>query len=108
MLIRIGELDSIITPPSPVVFPEDREIWNVHQSIDGGVAFGFPETPEDTAQAGLVSGKDNIIEWSIQDTYINAIHRQRNLFTSRISTSSGAVSGGIQAMSRTKTSALCI
>ncbi|GFZ20871.1 phospholipase D alpha 1 [Actinidia rufa] len=63
VLVRIRELDSIITPPSPVMFPEDREIWNVQlfRSIDGGAAFGFPETPEDAARAGLVSGKDNVI-----------------------------------------------
>ncbi|KAJ6711576.1 PHOSPHOLIPASE D [Salix purpurea] len=43
-----------------------------------GAAFGFPETPEDAAKAGLVSGKDNIIDRSIQDAYINAIRRAKN------------------------------
>lgn len=68
------ELDDII-PPSPVMFPDDRETWNVQlfRSIDGGTAFGFPESPEEAARAGLVSGKDNIIDRSIQDAYINAI-----------------------------------
>jgi phospholipase D1/2 len=48
------------------------------RSIDGGAAFGFPESPEDAARAGLVSGKDNIIDRSIQDAYINAIRRAKN------------------------------
>ncbi|KAJ1379213.1 Phospholipase D/Transphosphatidylase [Sesbania bispinosa] len=48
------------------------------RSIDGGAAYGFPETPEDAAKAGLVSGKDNIIDRSIQDAYINAIRRAKN------------------------------
>ncbi|KAJ6696348.1 PHOSPHOLIPASE D ALPHA 1 [Salix koriyanagi] len=43
-----------------------------------GAAFGFPETPEDAAKAGLVSGKDNIIDRSIQDAYVNAIRRAKN------------------------------
>uniref|UniRef100_A0A2N9J875 Phospholipase D alpha 1 n=1 Tax=Fagus sylvatica TaxID=28930 RepID=A0A2N9J875_FAGSY len=52
--------------------------WDLFRSIDGGAAFGFPETPEDAARAGLVSGKDNIIDRSIQDAYINAIRRAKN------------------------------
>ena len=48
------------------------------RSIDGGAAFGFPETPEEAAKSGLVSGKDNIIDRSIQDAYINAIRRAKN------------------------------
>ncbi|KAI4324718.1 hypothetical protein MLD38_030178 [Melastoma candidum] len=80
ILIRLQELSSIIVPPSPVMYPDDRDSWNVQlfRSIDGGAAFGFPETPEDAARAGLVSGKDNIIDRSIQDGYINAIRRAKN------------------------------
>ncbi|KAG5564446.1 hypothetical protein RHGRI_000588 [Rhododendron griersonianum] len=80
LLLPLRELDSIIIPPSPVMFPEDPEIWNVQlfRSIDGGAAFGFPEKPEDAAKAGLISGKDNIIDRSIQDGYINAIRRAKN------------------------------
>ncbi|GFZ11840.1 phospholipase D alpha 1 [Actinidia rufa] len=79
-LINLRELDDIIIPPSPVTFPDDRETWNVQlfRSIDGGAAFGFPDTPEDAAKAGLVSGKDNIIDRSIQDAYIHAIRRAKN------------------------------
>uniref|UniRef100_A0A1D1YKT4 Phospholipase D n=1 Tax=Anthurium amnicola TaxID=1678845 RepID=A0A1D1YKT4_9ARAE len=80
LLVQLRDLSDIIIPPSPVMFPEDTETWNVQlfRSIDGGAAFGFPETPEDAARAGLVSGKDNIIDRSIQDAYINAIRRAKN------------------------------
>ncbi|XP_062089853.1 phospholipase D alpha 1 [Humulus lupulus] len=79
-LLSLRELDDVFIPPSPVMFPDDRETWNVQlfRSIDGGAAFGFPETPEEAAKAGLVSGKDNIIDRSIQDAYINAIRRAKN------------------------------
>ncbi|XVE52200.1 hypothetical protein DITRI_Ditri02bG0103900 [Diplodiscus trichospermus] len=80
VLVQLRELEDIIIPPSPVMFPDDHEIWNVQlfRSIDGGAAFGFPDTPEDAARAGLISGKDNIIDRSIQDAYINAIRRAKN------------------------------
>ncbi|XP_057533919.1 phospholipase D alpha 1 [Amaranthus tricolor] len=79
VLVSLRELDDII-PPSSVTFPDDPETWHVQlfRSIDGGAAFGFPDTPEDAARAGLVSGKDNIIDRSIQDAYIHAIRRARN------------------------------
>ncbi|KAG0465326.1 hypothetical protein HPP92_019490 [Vanilla planifolia] len=80
VLVPLRDLSDVIIPPSPVMFPNDKETWNVQlfRSIDGGAAFGFPETPEDAAKAGLVSGKDNIIDRSIQDAYINAIRRAKN------------------------------
>ncbi|CAN1123806.1 Phospholipase D alpha 1 [Linum perenne] len=80
LLVQLRELEDVIIPPSPVMYPDDRDTWNVQlfRSIDGGAAFGFPETPEDAARAGLVSGKDNIIDRSIQDAYINAIRRAKN------------------------------
>lgn len=79
VLVNLRELDDIIIPPSPVTFLDDQETWNVQlfRSIDGGAAFGFPDTPEEAAKAGLVSGKDNIIDRSIQDAYIHAIRRAR-------------------------------
>nr|XP_043635662.1 phospholipase D alpha 1 [Erigeron canadensis] len=79
LLVNLRELDGVLTPPSPVMFPDDQETWNVQvfRSIDGGAAFGFPDTPEDAAKAGLVSGKDNIIDRSIQDAYIHAIRRAK-------------------------------
>ncbi|KAI3803464.1 hypothetical protein L1987_31616 [Smallanthus sonchifolius] len=80
VLVNFRELDDIIIPPSPVMFHDDQESWNVQlfRSIDGGAAFGFPEEPEEAAQSGLVSGKDNIIDRSIQDAYIHAIRRAKN------------------------------
>lgn len=79
LLLNLRELDSVIIPPSPVTYPDDQETWNVQlfRSIDGGAAFGFPDSPEDAAQAGLVSGKDSTVDRSIQDAYINAIRRAK-------------------------------
>ncbi|KAK9144078.1 hypothetical protein Sjap_003981 [Stephania japonica] len=80
LLLQLRDLADIMIPPSPVMFQDDPETWNVQlfRSIDGGAAFGFPQTPEEAARAGLVSGKDNIIDRSIQDAYINAIRRAKN------------------------------
>ncbi|KAL0463930.1 UNVERIFIED_CONTAM: Phospholipase D alpha 1 [Sesamum latifolium] len=43
VLLQIRELDDVIIPPSPVMYPDDHETWNVQlfRSIDGGAAFGF-------------------------------------------------------------------
>ncbi|KZV56057.1 phospholipase d alpha [Dorcoceras hygrometricum] len=80
ILLNLRDLEDVIIPPSPATYPDDQETWNVQlfRSIDGGAAFGFPETPEDAAKAGLVSGKDNIIDRSIQDAYIHAIRRAKD------------------------------
>ncbi|KAL5729610.1 phospholipase D [Ranunculus cassubicifolius] len=80
LLVSLRDLADIIIPPSPVMFDEDKETWNVQlfRSIDGGAAFDFPDSPIEAARAGLVSGKDNIIDRSIQDAYINAIRRAKN------------------------------
>ncbi|KAK3137385.1 hypothetical protein QOZ80_5BG0451570 [Eleusine coracana subsp. coracana] len=79
LLLQLRDEDTII-PPSPVALPEDHDAWNVQlfRSIDGGAAFGFPDTPDDATRAGLVSGKDQIIDRSIQDAYIHAIRRARS------------------------------
>ncbi|XP_054782042.1 phospholipase D alpha 1-like [Prosopis cineraria] len=79
VLVSHEVLEEIVIPPSPVMFPEDHETWNVQlfRSIDGGAAFGFPESPEEAADAGLVSGKNNIVDRSIQDAYIHAIRRAK-------------------------------
>lgn len=80
VLLQLEELQKIIIPQSPVTFPDDPETWNVQvfRSIDGGAAFGFPDSPEKAAQSGLISGKDNIIDRSIQDAYIHAIRRAKD------------------------------
>ncbi|KAF5748189.1 phospholipase D alpha 1-like isoform X1 [Tripterygium wilfordii] len=79
-LIPMSKLEEIIIQPQPVTHSDDTETWNVQlfRSIDGGAASGFPEHPSDAAAVGLVSGKDNIIDRSIQDAYINAIRRAKN------------------------------
>lgn len=43
-----------------------------------GAAFGFPEDPKEAAKVGLSSGKDNTIDHSIHDAYINAIRRAKD------------------------------
>ncbi|KAJ0981025.1 hypothetical protein J5N97_009280 [Dioscorea zingiberensis] len=82
LLLPLGEMvdNGIIIRPSPAVRPDDKDAWNVQlfRSIDGGAAAGFPDNPEEAARVGLVSGKDHIIDRSIQDAYINAIRRARN------------------------------
>lgn len=81
LLLKLREeFENVIIPPSPVMYPDDHETWNVQlfRSIDGGAAFGFPESPEEAANAGLVSGKENIVDRSIQDAYIHAIRRAKN------------------------------
>ncbi|CAN7028983.1 unnamed protein product [Brassica rapa subsp. trilocularis] len=80
ILVKIRDLDDIIIPPSPVLFSEDHDSWNVQlfRSIDGGAAAAFPDSPKAAAEAGLVSGKDNIIDRSIQDAYIHAIRRAKD------------------------------
>ncbi|CAL9028023.1 unnamed protein product [Prunus brigantina] len=80
LLVELRELDDTFIPPSPAIFPQDHETWNVQlfRSIDGGAAFGFPDSPEDAARAGLVTGKDHVIDRSIQDAYINAIRRAKS------------------------------
>uniref|UniRef100_A0A0E0LDA7 Phospholipase D n=1 Tax=Oryza punctata TaxID=4537 RepID=A0A0E0LDA7_ORYPU len=80
LLVDLKAMADLIIPPSPVMFPDDREAWNVQlfRSIDGGACFGFPSTPEAAARSGLVSGKNNTIDRSIQDAYIHAIRRAKN------------------------------
>ncbi|KAI3737929.1 hypothetical protein L2E82_27945 [Cichorium intybus] len=79
-LFTLPELDEFITHPAPIAPSEGRDTWNVQlfRSIDGGAVLGFPEKPEEASMAGLVTGKDNVIDRSIQDAYINAIRRAKN------------------------------
>jgi phospholipase D1/2 len=79
LLISIRDIDTI-DPPSAVAEEDDPDTWNVQlfRSIDAGAAFGFPDDPETVARAGLTCGKDNTIDRSIQDAYINAIRRAKN------------------------------
>ncbi|KAK3009295.1 hypothetical protein RJ639_013145 [Escallonia herrerae] len=79
-LFSLSELDKIIVRPTPVTASQDHKTWNVQlfRSIDGGAASGFPVKPGDAAMFGLISGKDNVIDRSIQDAYIKAIRRAKN------------------------------
>lgn len=67
-------------PPAEVIKDGDPESWNaqIFRSIDEGAVVGFPEDPEKAAQMGLVSGKENTIDRSIQDAYICAIRRAKH------------------------------
>nr|XP_043610156.1 phospholipase D alpha 1-like [Erigeron canadensis] len=74
-VFTLPELDEFISHPVPVSPSDDS--WNVQlfRSIDGGAVSGFPG---EASMAGLVTGKDNVIDRSIQDAYINAIRRAKN------------------------------
>lgn len=58
----------------------DEDTWTVQvfRSIDGGAVVGFPEAPDEACALGLVTGKNQVIERSIQDAYIHAIRRAKN------------------------------
>lgn len=79
-IYSMNELNQFVMAPSETTSSEDTNTWNVQifRSIDGGAASGFPEAPEKAAVIGLVSGKDNAIERSVQDGYICAIRRAKN------------------------------
>ncbi|XP_041016449.1 phospholipase D alpha 1-like [Juglans microcarpa x Juglans regia] len=79
-LIKLNQLDEILIRPSPVTSLDDTETWNVQifRSIDCGAVSDFSEKSDDAYAVGLVSGKDNIMDRSIQDAYINAIRRAKN------------------------------
>ncbi|XVF48374.1 hypothetical protein PTKIN_Ptkin03bG0185000 [Pterospermum kingtungense] len=79
-LLPINKLEEMTIRPPKAVPTDDMETWSVQlfRSIDDGAVVGFPEEPEAAHNVGLVSGKNNIIERSIQDAYINAIRRAKN------------------------------
>ncbi|KAK8948712.1 Phospholipase D alpha 1 [Platanthera zijinensis] len=80
LLLRLRDVRSVVPPEEDAAAPGDGSSWNVQvfRSIDGGAAHGFPESPAEAAAMGLVSGKDGVVERSIQDAYINAIRRAKN------------------------------
>ncbi|KAH8504208.1 hypothetical protein Peur_046211 [Populus x canadensis] len=80
LLISQKQLEVTTVRPLPVLQPNDTETWNVQlfRSIDDGAVVGFPQKPDKAAAAGLVSGKNSVIDRSIQDAYINAIRRAKN------------------------------
>jgi len=73
-------MENVIAPQSAAaVAGGDPEAWNVQvfRSIDGSACSGFPKTPQEAAQSGLISGKNHVIDRSIQDAYIHAIRRAK-------------------------------
>ncbi|OIV97740.1 hypothetical protein TanjilG_12497 [Lupinus angustifolius] len=80
IILPSSKLDEILVPRSVLATTDQNETWDVQvfRSIDGGATSGFPQDPDEAAEKGLVSGKDNIIDRSIQDAYINAIRRAKN------------------------------
>lgn len=69
---------NLLAAPAPAA--QDEDAWSVQlfRSIDGGAVVGFPDSPEEAAAAGLVTGKNHVIERSIQDAYIHAIRRAKD------------------------------
>ncbi|XP_042424859.1 phospholipase D alpha 1-like [Zingiber officinale] len=65
---------------APVRAVVDDKAWSVQlfRSIDSSSVDGFPYTPVEAAAAGLITGKDHVIERSIQDAYIHAIRRAKD------------------------------
>ncbi|XP_022731361.1 phospholipase D alpha 1-like isoform X2 [Durio zibethinus] len=80
LLFPIHKLQEMTVRPQKLVPLDHSETWTVQlfRSIDNGAVVGFPEEPGQAHGVGLVSGKNNIIERSIQDAYINAIRRAKN------------------------------
>ncbi|XP_011039694.1 PREDICTED: phospholipase D alpha 1-like [Populus euphratica] len=80
LLISQKQLEAVTVRPLPVLQSNDTETWNVQlfRSIDDGAVDGFPQKPDKAAASGLVSGKNSVIDRSIQDAYINAIRRAKN------------------------------
>ncbi|KAL3745429.1 hypothetical protein ACJRO7_014521 [Eucalyptus globulus] len=79
-LIPISKMEEIVIDPLQAAIADDLETWNVQlfRSIDAGAVADFPTDPNSAAAFGLVGSKDNIIDRSIQDAYINAIRRAKN------------------------------
>lgn len=80
-IYSVDELDRfIVRTTEETTTPEDPETWNVQifRSIDGGAVAGFPEKPKEQTELGLLNGKNNVIDRSIQDAYIHAIRRAKN------------------------------
>ncbi|XP_050363852.1 phospholipase D alpha 1-like [Argentina anserina] len=79
-ILSLSKLEEITVHPLQNMLTNDSESWNVQlfRSIDNGAALGFPEKPLEATQRGLVSGKNSIIDRSIQDAYIHAIRRAKN------------------------------
>lgn len=79
MLLRIKQINSL-WPPEEVIQEDESEAWNaqIFRSIDEGAVLGFPQDADVAGAMGLVAGKENTIDRSIQDAYICAIRGAKN------------------------------
>ncbi|EXC61853.1 hypothetical protein L484_000019 [Morus notabilis] len=81
-LIPLNKLNKILIHPTSTTISssDDTENWylQLFRFIDGGVVSGFPKNHTDAAEIRLVTGKNNVIDRSIQDAYIHAIRRAKN------------------------------
>ncbi|CAL4983199.1 unnamed protein product [Urochloa decumbens] len=81
MLVDLRGMENVIRPQSSpaVIACNNEESWNVQvfRSADSSACDGFAKTPSEATNSGLVSGKDHVIERSIQDAYIHAIRRAK-------------------------------
>mgnify|MGYP000509392329 CR=1 FL=1 len=78
-LLKVMGIPSL-WPPKEVIKEDDPEAWNVQifRSIDEGAVVGLPRDPNIANALGLVVGKENTIDRSIQDSYICAVRRAKN------------------------------
>ncbi|CAL4991323.1 unnamed protein product [Urochloa decumbens] len=82
VLVDLRGMEDVIVPqasPAVITAGDNNESWNVQvfRSTDSSACDGFAKTPSEAANSGLVSGKDHVIERSIQDAYIHAIRRAK-------------------------------
>ncbi|GLT25349.1 hypothetical protein SLA2020_004830 [Shorea laevis] len=65
---------------SSVTEKTDVETWKVQifRSIDSGAVSNFEVSDDEMRKLGLVRRKEDVIERSVQDAYINAIRRAKN------------------------------
>ncbi|CAL4991320.1 unnamed protein product [Urochloa decumbens] len=82
VLVDLRGMEDVIMPqasPAVITAGDNNESWNVQvfRSIDSSACDGFAKTPSEAANSGFVSGKDHVIERSIQDAYIHAIRRAK-------------------------------
>nr|AAC49274.1 phospholipase D [Arabidopsis thaliana] len=80
ILVKLRDLSDIIITPSPVMFQETTMcgMSNCLGPLMEELLLGFPSRLKLLRKPGLYSGKDNIIDRSIQDAYIHAIRRAKD------------------------------
>ncbi|KAK7285027.1 hypothetical protein RJT34_19784 [Clitoria ternatea] len=76
----LRDLLDMVIPPSLVTSLDDPKTCNVQcfRSMIGADVHRFPMNPKEVDKVGLLWQRNNIIEYGVQDTYINAIRRAKN------------------------------